>query len=478
MYLDGPKRLRLGTAANRLTRWLAVLFPISIAGSVFGQNYLTPPAGFQGAPAVPSMGNVNTTPSPENGQPNTQIGDQLNAAANGQSNAQSNDKTSLQAEGEPSVSAPLTTSMANLTQWGALHLHERASYQFLYSTGIHSQPGRSEDTFTHTLTPGLTLDLGPHVTLDYSPSIRFFSERNFHNTVDHAASLVGSLQYGDWSFGLSQLFSATDEPMVQTSGQTQQTTFTTGLSAGYHLSDKMTLQTGAGVTLMYLGSSTNSFVGSGTNTQPSQLSDSQTYYASENLDYAFNERLSTGVGITADYAEQASGFRIVDQDLHGNLAWHPGDKLNAAITVGVQHRQILTAGSSGSWNPTFSANLGYHLFDQTTLSIYGNRSSAVSLFQDELSDNTTAGVGIQQRLLGKFQLNLGFGYTKADYKNTLANLATSRNDESTSYSAGLSFPFLTHCSFGTFYQYTQNLSTTTGFGYSSSQVGVTLSWSH
>jgi len=478
MHLDGRTRLRLGTAANRLSRWLAVLFPISIAGSVFGQNYLVPPPGFQGAPAVPSMGNMNTTPPAESGQGNPQTGDQFNAPANGQPNTQPTDKATLPAEGEPSASTPLTAPMANLTQWGMLHIHERAAYQFLYSTGIHSQPGRSEDTFTHTLSPGLTLDLGPHVRLDYSPSIRFFSERNFHNTVDHGASLIGSLQYGDWSFGLSEIFSVTDEPLVQTSEQTQETTFTTGLSAGYHVNDKVTLQTGAGVSLLYQGGGTNAFLGSVTNTQPSQLSDSQTYYASENLDYAFNERISTGVGITADYAEQASGFRIVDQDLHADLAWHPDAKLNAALTVGVQHRQILTAGSSGSWNPTFTASIGYHLFDQTTLSISGNRSSAISLFQNELSDNTSAGIGLQQRLLGKFQLNLGFGYTKSDYQDTTANLKTARSDESTSYSAGLSLPFLTHCSFATFYQYTQNLSTTTGFGYSSSQVGVTLSWSH
>jgi hypothetical protein len=479
MNLDGRTRLRLGTATNRLYRWLAVLFPISIVGSVSGQTYLAPPPGFQGGPAVPAMGNVSSAPG-ANRQPQTI--DQLNAAlanvpANGEPNAQSGEQANAKTEGKSSES--VTAPLQNLMQWGALHLHARASYQFLYATGVHTEPGQSSDTFTHTLSPGLTLDLGPHVKLDYSPSIRFFSERNFHDTVDHWASLIASIGYGEhWSFGLNQGFTRTDEPEVQTSAQTQQTTFDTGLSAAYHFNEKSSLETSAGVSLIYLGGGTNIFAGNGTNTLASPLSDSQSYYGGERFDYTFNDKISAGVGVVADYAEQASGFRMVDQNFHGDLTLRPGSKLTAALSAGVQHRQILTDGSSDSWAPVYSANVGYQLFEQTALSVYANRSSTASIFQNQLDESTSVGVGVQQRLLGKFQLNLGFGYSKTDYKATTANLATSRSDENTSYSAALSFPFLTHFNCGTFYQYSQNLSSSNGFGYSSSQVGATLSWAY
>jgi hypothetical protein len=487
MHLDGRTRLRLGTATNRLYRWLAVLFPISIVGSVSAQSYLAPPPGFQGAPAVPTMGNVTAATAP-NPQPQTM--DQLNAALaavppNSQPNAQPKPQANAKTEGkEPgkesgSVTAPLVAPVESLMQWGALHLHTRASYQFLYATGIHSQPGQSSDTFTHTLSPGLTLNLGPHVMLDYSASLRFFSERNFHDTVDHSASLVASLGLGQhWAFGLSQRFSRTDEPEVETSKQTQQTAFGTGLTAGYRFNDKSSLETGAGVNLIYLGGGTNIFVGSGTNTLASSLSDSQSYYGSETFNYHFNDKISAGAGVVADYAEQTSGFRIVDQNFHGDLTWHPGSKLTALLSAGIQHRQILTAGSSDSWDPTFSANAGYHVFEQTTLTVFASRSSAATLFQNELGEFTTVGTGLQQRLLGKLQLNLGFGYTRTDYQTTTANLATSRSDEGTSYTAGFSYAFLTRCNLGTFYQYSRNRSSANGFGYSSSQVGASLSWAY
>ena len=199
MHLDGRTRLRLGTATNGLYRWLAVLFPISMVGSVSGQSYLTPPSGFQGAPAVPAMGNVSGATAP-GAQPQTI--DQLNAAlaavpANGGANAQPDEQANAKTEGKApcSVTAPLAAPLESMMQRGALHLHAKAANQFLYATGIHSQPGQSSDTFTHTLSPGIGLELGPHVRLDYAASIRFFSESDFHNTVDHSASLVASVGY-------------------------------------------------------------------------------------------------------------------------------------------------------------------------------------------------------------------------------------------------------------------------------------------
>ena len=505
MHLDGRTRPRLGTAANRLYRWLAVLFPISIAGSVFGQSYLAPPPGFGGAPAVPAMGNVTPSGGPADGQINSRTADQLNAQINGDQNGQPNTQTQLNAppnaqlngqstaqpnsqtassspgEGKTSGAAtpPLTAPVDSLMQWGALHLRARAAYQFLYSTGIQSAPGKTTDTYTHTISPGLRFDLGPHVSLDYSAAIRFFSQRDFHDTVDHSASLTASFGYGDWGFGMAQSFTASDEPMVQTGSQTDEKTYSAGVSAVYHVNDKVSIGTGLGVALTFLGGGeTNVFVGHGTNAFASPLSDSQGYSGSERISYEFNDKVSGGVGATVSYAEQSGGFRSVDETFDGNLAWHPGKKLSASASAGFEHQHFLGADSSDSWSPIYSANVAYHVIEPTTVSIYANRSAGTSLFQNQAVEYTGVGIGLQQRLLGKLQLSLGFGYTRADYETTTDNLATSRSDSGTSYSAGLSMAFLKHCNVAAFYSYSQNDSTTSGFGYASSQVGMTLSWAY
>ena len=66
-----------------------------------------PPPGFQGAPAVPAMGNV----SPTVGQPNAQANGQANGTAivpntSGETTGTANGETTTSAEGEASEKAP------------------------------------------------------------------------------------------------------------------------------------------------------------------------------------------------------------------------------------------------------------------------------------------------------------------------------------------------------------------------------------
>jgi hypothetical protein len=484
MYLEGRTRLRLGTAANRLCRWLAVLFPFSIIGSVFGQGYLVPPPGFQGAPSAPTMGNVSGNTGAVNGQPIGGMNGEAVGTVPGQANGEAG-QTGTEGQSSGTAGAPLVAPISNLMQWGALHLHAHAGYQFLYGSGIHSQPGKSTDTFTHTLTPGLSLTVGPHVSLGYSAAIRFYSERDFHNTVDHSATLSAGAAYGDWTFGVSQSFSISDEPLVQTSSQTQQKDYSAGLTASYEANDKLTLTTTAGAALLYVGGNNTSIVrtnDSGEPVPPPQsqlpLSDSQSYSAGETLLYDFDEKLSGGFGVTVDYSEQSGGFKSVDEQYQGHVNWHPGAKLSALLSGGFEHQQFLNSNAQDAWNPIFSAMVGYQLFKPTSLSLSANRSVSSSLFQNQIMESTALGIGLQQRFLGKLELALGFGYTISDYKVTTANLATARSDSGTSFSAALSFPFLTRCGFAAFYEFSQNTSSQGGFGYSSDQVGMTLSWAY
>jgi hypothetical protein len=480
MYLDGRSRLRFGTAGNRLSRWLAILFPVTAVGTVFGQSMLAPPPGFQGAPAVPATGNVTPTTGQGRGQVSSQTIDQINSQANGTAEA-NGPGTSATAEGNTAKEAPTETLAAPLdamARWGAVHIHPRVSYQFLYANGVHSSPGQAQDTITHTIAPGVTLNLGPHVTVDYSPSIRFFSEKQFHNTVDHALEAHAGYGYGDWTFGISQNLAITDQPTIETSGQVEQTDYHAGLFASYHLSEKASLSTSVGAGLLYTSGGTNVFVGS-SNAAPSSLTDSQSYNAAETFDYNFNEHLSGGVMVSVGYTEQSSGFRSVEEQGSAHLAWHPGTKLSATLSGGVERRSFLDSKSSDAWNPIYSANLGYQLFEQTALSVYANRSVNASIFDRQLSENTTVGVGIQQRLFGKVHLSLGMGYNKADYKSTATtDLSTSRSDESLSYTAGASVGFLKRFNFSIFYEYSQNQSSQSGFSYDSNQLGVSLAWAY
>jgi hypothetical protein len=488
-------RLRLGTAANSSFRWLAVLFPFSIIGSVLAQGYLVPPPGYQGAPAVPAMGNVSGTgidtqsrnnqqnletltavPDESTGQTEGPAVVQPNRQVAGQANPKTGASQNTEGEATGAASAPLTAPMTSLMSWGALHLHVQASYQFLYATGIHNGPGNSVDTVTHTFTPAMTLQLGPHATLAYAPSLRIYSKKDFHNTIDHSLSLTGGARYGDWTFGTSHGLGISDDPLVETSAQTRQVDYTGRVFGSYKVNDKVSLMTSAGANLIFVGTTNTVFTNGVGGT--SELRDSQSVFGNESLNYNFDEKISGGVGVTITYAQQDHGFRSVDEQYDGHLSWHPGEKLTASAMAGIERRHFLNLGEATDWNPIYGADVAYHVFEHTTLSLYANRTVGSSLFQSIVTEDTAVGIAFQQRLLGKLQLSLGFGYTKSDYILTTSNLSASRTDEGTSYSAGLSLPFLTRCNLSSFYQYSENTSSSNGFGYSSSQVGVSVSWAY
>ena len=477
MHLDSRSRLRLGAAGTRLSRWLAVLFPVTMVGNVLGQSYLAPPPGFQGAPAVPSMGNVTPSTAPGNSQTIDNIANAANGVAPG---TQPTTTTTTTTTGTPeeATAASVAAPVEALVSWGFVHVHPRASYQFLYANGVHNEPGSSTDTFTHTLAPGVMIELGPHVTLDYTASIRFFSEKDFHNTVDHALNLNGGFNVGKWTLGLSQAVAITDEPLIETSSQTERQNYSTTLFASYNFNEKLSLATTAGVNLQYAnGSVTNAF--GGTNGTLTNLSDTKSYSGSESLNYKFSDRFSGGVMVTLAYSEQGGGFRSIDQQYTAHLDWHPGTKLSAIVSGGYEHQDFLDANASDVWNPICSASVNYQLFEQTSFGIYANRSVNASIFTHQLAEDTAVGVGFQQRLLGLVHVSLGFGYKQTDYKaTTTSNLSTSRSDDGMSYTAGATVPFLKRCSFAAFFQYSQNNSSQSGFSSDTRQVGASLNWSY
>lgn len=481
MHLEALKRRRRDAVTSRLSRWLAALFPFSIVGSVLGQSMLTPPPGFQGAPSVPQMG----VPSGSGPVLNNQVNDAINASST-QSTGEGTPALTTGEEGTPAEGAGkekggvgVLNPAQDLMQWGALHLHAAASYQFLYDSEIHTQPGASTSTMTHSFTVPITALIGPHVTLNYTPSYRIFSERDFHNTLDHFASLSAGVGYGACSFGLSQSFSRTDEPLIETSGQTSQDNYNTGLSMGVRLNDRVSLSTSVGMDFNYVnGGQTNIFTGGGTNT-PAILTDTRSFSGSEWLNYQVDEKLGTGIGVTFGYSDQKGGFRSIDQQYEGKVSWHPGDKLSLQMTGGMEVQQFLNAdGAPDNVTPILSATLSYQALEHTSFALFADRTVSPSLFELQITEVTSVGVGFQQRLLGALQFSAGFNYSVNDFKTTTGQSIIARTDDIFTYTAGLSLPVLKHGSLAVFYAYNKDLSSQAGFSYASSEIGATVTWAY
>ena len=133
------------------------------------------------------------------------------------------------------------TTLEAPLQWGKLDLRPHILYQFLYGNGIQSSPGEQTVTAINAFSPGLFLGLGSHVTLDYTPTWRFYSSRKFQDSLDHSAVLTYGATYEDWVLGLSQSYISSSAPRVETGTQTTEESYLTGLTASYRFNSKMSM---------------------------------------------------------------------------------------------------------------------------------------------------------------------------------------------------------------------------------------------
>src|SRR6185312_12721344 len=110
---------------------------------------------------------------------------------------------------------------------GVFTLRPHVSYSLIYSDGLELNPSNHQSTAIHQISPGMLINIGRHWTLDYTPTLKYYSNHRFQDSLDHAVVLTGGTTYGDWTFGLSQGYAATTESLVETATQTPTETYNT-----------------------------------------------------------------------------------------------------------------------------------------------------------------------------------------------------------------------------------------------------------
>jgi hypothetical protein len=359
---------------------------------------------------------------------------------------------------------------SELLQYGPVIAHPHASYSFGYGTGIASGINNGQDTVIQQLSPGLTVDLGRQWSLDYTPTMVFYSSRQLQDGVNHAASLTGGASYEDWHFSLMQSFSSSDSPITETATQTSQQNYTTALGASYVFNDKISADFGV-----------NQSVNSVENFQ-----DSYNWSTMEWVNYAFAPRLNAGLGIGGGYTtvEDNSGTGVnnpdsVNEMLQARVNWRATEKISFQVSGGLEDQQFLASGYSDSLNPIFSASIQYQPFKVTQISLAASRTVGSSDYYiiAQSTEATTVSLSLNQRVLVKYNLNLGAGYTQTDYSVALSGFGGSnRTDDTYSINASFGRNFLKRGNWAITYQYLDNSSGTAGYGQRSNQIGFQIGY--
>ena len=374
------------------------------------------------------------------------------------------------------VFAPSETGVSSPLQWGPVTLHPHLDYQFLYGNGIQSSPGQQQNTIVQQVSPGVLFNLGDHWTLDYTPTLYFYSSSSFKNTVDQSVQLGWGTAYGDWFFSGSQSFASSSDPNVETAAQTDQEIYSTAFNASYQFNDKISLDMGLSQNLNYVGN------GASPTNYLQNLANSKEWSTMDWLNYQFWPRFNAGLGAGFGYTIQDGSPDSINEQYQARVNWRATDKVSFQLSGGVQDQQYLSGGASALVTPIFSATIQYQPFEQTRLSVSASRTVSPASFQNQTTESTGITGDLNQRLLGKLYLDLSGGYSTSQYVASASGLSTSRNDDVYSFNARLTYPLLKRGTVSVFYQYSDNSSSQSGFtsgsgfGYTSNQVGLEIGY--
>jgi hypothetical protein len=343
-------------------------------------------------------------------------------------------------------------------QWGPVTLRPHVFYQFAYGTGILTGGNQPNDTIIQSLAPGILFVLSPRWTLDYTPTLTFYSNNNFRDTVGQSVTLTGGTTFEAWVFGISQNFTYSSSPQVQTGTQTSQDTYTTALTAFRKLNSKMSVDLGINQNFNF----------------PTDFQRTLEWSTLDWLNYEFWPRLVVGVGAGAGYI--ISTPNMVFEQIQGRVNWHATDKTSFQISGGGQFSQFTDGGAAPLINPVFNAAIQYQPFKHTQISVNGGEQVDTSYFANQVNVVTTVGANVNQRLLGRIYLNVGGSYNWNNY-TAVADGATASNPVNYySVNVNLSMTLFKRASASIFYSYNDSTTSQTGLAFSSSQVGFNVGY--
>ena len=361
------------------------------------------------------------------------------------------------APASPAAGAP----RRELLQWGNVSFHPHVSYNLLYGTGILSGPDQEENTLQQTVSPGLTFQLGPRWTADYTASLKFYSNDAYEDTVDHHVSLSGWAAWHRWRLTAGYAYASTSSPLIETAAQTEQDTHNARLGADYALSDRTTLELSAAQVLRFTTAYT----------------DSCTWSTTDWINYQWQPRLAVAVGAGFAYDQLDPGTDMTSQRVLGRVRGEAARKLSYTLEGGVEIRQFLDTDASSKLSPTVQGAIDYQLAEHTTVSLFGSHDIGTSYFSDQFTETSTVGASVRQRLLRHLSLGVSGGYNFTSYSSTYATDTVEREDDRAYFEVSLSTLLRKRISVSAFYRYTDNSSDNAGYSLEGNQGGLIISYS-
>jgi hypothetical protein len=343
-------------------------------------------------------------------------------------------------------------------------------YQFSYESGLQVLPGQPQNSIVQTISPGVLFNLGTHWSLDYTPTLTYYSNNQLPNSTGQNISLIGGTTYENWIFGLSQQVSLITAPLIQTGGDTESQSYGTALTASYRFNGNMSVDLSATQNLTYVEQVQNIPI-------PQPLQNTMEWSTMDYLNYQLWTRLTIGIGAGFTYDSESASPDMTSEQLQARINWRVSNKFTLSCHAGLEDLQYLSGGLSSYISPVFGAAISYKPFDSTSLSLSAERGISPSLLLGENTTSTSLNIALRQRFLKKFSFDLSGGYVTDSYEAAaVVAVPVNRSDDIYTFSARLSWAFWQRARASVFYTYSTDTSSQNGFSFSSNQAGVELAY--
>jgi hypothetical protein len=306
--------------------------------------------------------------------------------------------------------APYNPTGPPLESLGPVQFYPHLLYESSYGDGLPAQRGSNSTTFVNEVAPGMLLKIGRVWSLDYTPSMYFYSNPVFRDKTDEDVVLAGITTNGNWTLSLSQSYVEIAQPLEETGVQNQQTAFATALNAIWQVGTKFSLEMGVNQNFRFLANGTN------LNTSLHE------WRTTDWLSYQLQPQLSAAIGVGAGYDQLSYGSDMPFEQLLGRVVFRSGTKLALTLIGGAEEREFVSPSEPAELNPIFQALALYQLREGTLLSATGSRLVTPSLERGDVNVITTVTAGVRQHIVGNVQLEIEGSYTTEPFISTVPTL--------------------------------------------------------
>jgi hypothetical protein len=360
------------------------------------------------------------------------------------------------------LAPPKGPSNAAPFNYGTFEIRPHFSYRLTYGNGLQFQPGTQGNTALQEISVGFSTKLADGLTVEYAAIQSLYSEPHFTDALNHSFSLNGGKEkrfsIGGWAMGFTQGFNTSFEPQIETGKQTKQQSALTGLSAAYPFARVFSLSLGVKQNLRFTS-------------EPE--GDAFEWSTMNWLNVQATSKVNAGIGLGLGTVDLTVGPNQTYQRFMARAGWKVSSKVGLDFDAGLEPRD--SGGTAGAaTNPIFNVNLAYRPFEYTSLALSASQTFGVSLFQNQTQQSKTWSVSLSQRLLGKVNFNASTGQSRSSFTASTLSLAPAREDVIKNLGLGIGVAFRRRGSISASYSRRSNGTNIGGFGFSSSQYGLTI----